>query len=333
MQNLSSFAGRLSRPVRVAFAAGALLVSSACIDGSFSLPEIDFSSFAPIELPAPAPAYDPPPAPPPAPAPPQVQDFGTIAIYEAHRPNTTGNTGTEKCTTRKKNCDKANIENRAKQAEENKNNLVNAAAVAAQSGQKATVTVPAATDRRCDENSAGKNIACDSNLAQQRATASAKEIQADLAKQGVTSVRRKNAADCPTDPNVVCIVTVPRPVSGTTTAAGSLTVQPVDSPVVVDPLDACLDVPGYQSAGPCGGGSGGSGGGTGGGSGGSSGGGGGTGGGGSGGGSGDGGGVFDACPLLAGNQPAGADCTPPADPDDDDGSPVTPTAPPPVRPS
>jgi hypothetical protein len=342
--------------LRALFAGTVVLTLSACIDSSFTFPPLDPATFPPIEIPAPAPVADPPPAPAAAPAPPQVQDFGVVAIYEAHRPNSTGNTGTEKCTTRKKNCDKANIEERARQAEENKKKLVNAAANAVESGQKATVTVPAATDFRCGENSASGKIPCDSNLAQQRATTSAKEIQADLKAQGVQSVRRKNAADCPDDPNIVCIVTVAQQTSGTTTARSSLSVAPVAPPPVVDPFDACPNLPGIQSVGTscvgdpfdacpnlpgdqpvgtdCGTGSNtgrdtgsdtgsdtgrdtgrDTGSDT---------------------GRDTGGSQFDACPLLEGIQPQGTPCTPPDpdDPDDPDNSgPVTPTAPPPVRPS
>jgi hypothetical protein len=223
---MTKFSARL---LRSGFAAGAILLSTACIDAAdFVLPPLDPAMFPPFEIPVPT--YSAPPA--PALPPPVVQDFGTIAIYEAHRPNTTGNEGTEKCTAQKPNCNKANIANRALQAEENQQNLVNAAASAAQSGQKATVTVPAATDNRCGANSAGGNIACDSNLAQQRATASAKEIKDDLAKQGVASVIRKDAANCPADMNIVCIVTVANPVTGNTTASGSLAVQQPVTPAI-----------------------------------------------------------------------------------------------------
>lgn len=226
-----------ARLLRSGFAAGAILLSTACIDlFDFVLPPLDPAMFPPFEIPVPT--YSDPPA--PALAPPVVQDFGTIASYEAHRPNTTGNEGTEKCTTKKPNCNKANIAERALQAEENQQNLVNAAAAAAQSGQKATVTVPAATDNRCGANSAGGNIACDSPLAQQRATASAKEIKDDLAKQGVASVIRKDPANCPADMNIVCIVTVANPVTGNTTASGSLAVQQPVTPFIVQ---SCANTP------------------------------------------------------------------------------------------
>ena len=197
---------------------------------------------APKPAPAPAPVKAPAPAPAPAPAnqiPPNTAAvpepggtlfFKSAVVNEAHRPNSTGNTGREVCTGYKKNCGNNSAASNKTIDESDDKMLAAAAAViaAAKAGIPVKVDVTGNTDKRCGANSYRGTIPCtdkgvpptasgqqSSELAWDRGEGGANKltdlVEKELAKSGIkvvtlTMEQIASGRTCVPTPTRVCIV-------------------------------------------------------------------------------------------------------------------------------
>jgi len=197
---------------------------------------------APKPSPAPAPVTAPAPAPAPAPAnqvlpntsavpgPGTTISFKSAVVNEAHRPNSTGNTGLEVCTEYKINCGNNSAANnqRIADSEEKMREAARTIIDSAKAGIPVKVDVTGNTDKRCGENSYLGTIPCtdkgvprtasgeqSSELAWNRGEGGANNltdlVEKELAKSGIkvvtlTMEQIASGRTCVPTPTRVCIV-------------------------------------------------------------------------------------------------------------------------------
>ena len=123
-------------------------------------------------------------------------------------PNTYGNNSTTRCTTQSPAAACSPIrQNNAANAEQNFKVIVDT--IGEYANSKPIVTVTGYSNYKCEELSAGKNIACGGASARDRANDAANVTKASLAKENppVTSTIVSNASMCAAIKTQVCLVT------------------------------------------------------------------------------------------------------------------------------
>ena len=137
-----------------------------------------------------------------------TQNLGTGIVYEELMPNTYGNNSTTRCTTQSPAAACSPIrQNNAANAEQNFKVIVDT--IGEYANSKPIVTVTGYSNYKCEELSAGKNIACGGASARDRANDAANVTKASLAKENppVTSTIVSNASMCAAIKTQVCLVT------------------------------------------------------------------------------------------------------------------------------
>ena len=137
-----------------------------------------------------------------------TQNLGTGIVYEELMPNTYGNNSTTRCTAKSPAAACSPIrQNNAANAEQNFKVIVDT--IGEYANSKPIVTVTGYSNYKCEELSAGKNIACGGASARDRANDAANVTKASLAKENppVTSTIVSNASMCAAIKTQVCLVT------------------------------------------------------------------------------------------------------------------------------